>query len=119
MRDFRELKVWEKAHSLTLACYQTTKALPRYEVFGLASQIQRCSASIPANIAEGCGRRGNAELHRYLQIACGSVSELEYHVLLAKDLGYISSDMYDSMQKQIIDLRRMLAALTRKVGDAR
>jgi hypothetical protein len=64
MKDFRELKVWVKAHALTLACYQLTKDFPRYELFGLASQIRRCASSVPANIAEGCGRIGNAELHR-------------------------------------------------------
>jgi len=97
MRDFRQLKVWEKAHSVTLASYQITKDFPKYEIFGLAAQIRRCSVSIPANIAEGCGRLGNTELHRFLQIACGSVNELEYHILLARDLEYISSISYDAM----------------------
>ena len=89
MKDFRDLKVWEKAHALTLSCYQVTKPFPREEIFGLVSQIRRASASIPANIAEGCGRRGNAELHRFLQIAMGSASELEYHLLLSRDLGHL------------------------------
>src|SRR5215813_4754413 len=119
MRDFRQLKVWEKAHAVTLVSYQVTKDFPKYEIFGLAAQIRRCSASIPANIAEGCGRLGNTELHRFLQIACGSVNELEYHFLLAKDLEYVSPGNYDSMQKQILELKRMLVALTRKVAAAR
>lgn len=85
-------------------------------MFGLVSQIRRSSASIPANIAEGCGRLGNSELHRFLQIACGSTSELEYHFLLAKDLGYLQGHDYQSLEKQILDLKRMLVALTRKVG---
>jgi four helix bundle protein len=89
MKDFRKLKVWEKAHLLTLQAYRITEAFPKHEL-GLASQIRRCSSSIPANIAEGCGRLGNSELHRFLQIACGSASELEYHFLLARDLGYMS-----------------------------
>jgi four helix bundle protein len=90
MKDFRELKVWQKGHELTLLMYRTTETLPRSELFGLTSQIRRCTSSIPANIAEGCGRLGNSELHRFLQMACGSASELEYHLLLARDLGYIS-----------------------------
>jgi four helix bundle protein len=116
VKDFRELKVWEKGHLLTLAAYRVTSGFPKHELFGLVSQIRRCSASIPANIAEGCGRVGNTELHRFLQIACGSASELEYRFLLAKDLGYLSQPNYDSVRKDLLDLKRMLVALTRKVG---
>ena len=119
MKDFRELKVWEKSHRLTLASYKLTSQFPKHELFGLMSQIRRCSSSIPANIAEGCGRLGNAELHRFLQIACGSASELEYHFLLARDLGYVAVPDYDSIQKELLDLKRMLVALTRKVGAER
>src|SRR5215470_4966561 len=108
MKDFRELKVWEKGHKLTLASYRITGCFPKHELFGLTSQIRRCSSSIPANIAEGCGRVGNAELHRFLQIACGSASELEYHFLLAKDLGYLPVADYDSMHKEVLDVKRML-----------
>jgi four helix bundle protein len=92
---------------------------PKHELFGLASQIRRCSASIPANIAEGCGRVGNSELHRILQIACGSASELEYHFLLARDLGYISEPDHSLLEKQLLEMKRMLVALTRKVGSER
>ncbi|MFQ5961877.1 MAG: four helix bundle protein, partial [Candidatus Methylomirabilales bacterium] len=74
MRDFRELKVWEKAHHLTLAVYNATTTFPRDELYGLTSQIRRSCASIPANIAEGCGRGGDAEFARFLQIAMGSAS---------------------------------------------
>ncbi len=119
MKDFRELKVWERGHKLTLTSYKITSAFPKHELFGLTSQIRRCSSSIPANIAEGCGRMGNAELHRFLQIACGSVNELEYHLLLARDLGYLSQPVYDSTCKELLDLKRMLVALTRKVGSER
>lgn len=119
MKDFRELKVWEKGHKLTLTAYRITTGFPRDELFGLTSQIRRCSASIPANIAEGCGRMGNSELHRFLQIACGSVNELEYHLLLAKDLAYLPPADYQSAHKDLLDLKRMLVALTRKVGAER
>lgn len=83
MKDFRNLKVWEKAHQLTLEIYRSTKLFPREEMYGLISQMRRCSASIGANIAEGCGKRGNGEFQRFLQIASGSASELDYHLLLA------------------------------------
>jgi four helix bundle protein len=119
MKDFRELKVWVKAHALTLACYQLTKDFPKHELFGLASQIRRCASSVPANIAEGCGRIGNAELHRFLQIACGSTNELEYHLLLAKDLEYIADRDHDFIQQHVLEVKRMLVALTRKVGSER
>lgn len=89
MRDFREIKVWHKAHGLTLDIYRSTAIFPREELYGLTSQLRRASSSIPANIAEGCGRGGNAELARFLQIGMGSASELEYHILLAHDLTYL------------------------------
>ena len=89
MKDFHELKVWQKAHQLTLAVYQITASFPREERFGLISQLRRCSASIAANLAEGCGRNGDAEFARFCSIAMGSASELEYHLLLAKDLKLI------------------------------
>jgi four helix bundle protein len=76
MKDFRDFKVWEKAHALVLEIYKCTADFPKQELFGLVTQMRRCSSSIPANIAEGCGRLGNAELHRFLQIACGSSNEL-------------------------------------------
>ena len=119
MKDFRELKVWGKAHDMALRSYRLTEYFPKHELFGLASQIRRSGASIPANIAEGCGRVGNTELHRFLQIACGSASELEYHLLLARDLGYVSSADHRSANKQLLEMKRMLVALTRKVGTER
>lgn len=82
MKNFRDLQVWEKAHLLALDAYRVTNASPRHELFGLTSQIRRAAVSIAANLAEGCGNRGNGEFQRYLNIACGSSSELEYHFLL-------------------------------------
>src|SRR5215831_483712 len=111
MKDFRELRVWGKAHEMALACYRLTAEFPRAELFGLTSQIRRCGSSIPANIAEGCGRLGNTELHRFLQIACGSASELEYHLLPARDLGYLPAADHLSAHKQLLEMKRMLVAL--------
>jgi four helix bundle protein len=119
VKDFRELKVWGKAHEMALRAYRLTESFPKHELFGMASQIRRCGSSIPANIAEGCGRLGNSELHRFLQIACGSASELEYHLLLARDLGYIPEVEHLSANKQLLEMKRMLVALTRKVGAER
>lgn len=119
MKDFRQLKVWENAHEMALVLYRLTAGFPKHELFGLTGQIRRCASSIPANIAEGCGRMGNSELHRFLQISYGSASELEYHLLLAKDLGYIQLTDYLSAQEKLLILKRMLVALTRKVGGER
>jgi len=119
MRDFRQIRVWEKAHQLTLEIYKTTLRFPREELYGLTSQLRRASASIPANISEGFGRGGNVELARFLQIAMGSAYEVEYHALLAKDLGFISTDSYDQLETQIVEVKRMLAVLLLKVGAER
>ncbi len=85
MKDYRDLKVWKRAHAVTLEIYRVTMRFPREELYGLTSQMRRCSASIGANIAEGCGKRSNAEFQRFLQIASGSASELDYHLLLTDD----------------------------------
>ncbi len=110
MRDFRDLKVWEKAHNLTLAVYRATKPFPSEERFGLTSQMRRSGASIPANIAEGCGRSGDAELARFMQISMGSASELEYHVLLARDLGFLDAGDFKQLTEDVTEVKKMLAA---------
>lgn len=115
MRDFRQIRVWEKAHRLTLKIYKTTAQFPREELYGLTSQLRRSAASIPANIAEGFGRGGNVELARFLQIGMGSAYEVEYHILLAKDLCLVNANVYDKLQQEIVEVKRMLAALLTKV----
>jgi four helix bundle protein len=119
MRDFRQIKVWAKAHNLTLEIYKTTARFPREELYGLTSQLRRSCASIPANVAEGFGRGGNAELARFLQIGMGSAYELEYHTLLARDLCLVSKTSYARLEEQIVEVKRMLAALLGKVRAAR
>jgi four helix bundle protein len=89
MKDFRELRVWQKAHQLTFAVYNITNRSPREELYGLTSQMRRSRASVPANLAEGCGRNRDAEFARFCSIAFGSASGLEYQLLLAKDLNLI------------------------------
>src|SRR5882757_5230038 len=89
MKDFKELKVWSKAHEMTMSVYRATRSFPKEELYGLTSQLRRAAASIGANIAEGCGRRSDGEFTRFLQIARGSASEIEYHFMLARDLHYL------------------------------
>lgn len=114
MRDFRQIRVWEKAHNLTLEIYKATSRFPREELYGLTSQLRR-AASVAANIAEGFGRGGNAELARFLTIGIGSAYEVEYHALLAKDLGLLSADAHTKLEHQIVEVKRMLASLLLKV----
>ena len=115
MKSFRDLQVWEKAHKLTLAVYSVTGTFPREERYGLTSQIRRASSSIPANIAEGCGRNGDNELRRFLEIAMGSASELEYHMLLARDLKMLDPTLYDQLNEQTCEVKRMLSSFIQKL----
>ena len=115
MKDFRELKVWEKSHHLALAVYTATARFPKDELYGLTSQIRRSCASIPANIAEGCGRNGDAELARFLQIAMGSASELEYHLLLSRDLGLMDVASSDQLAQETTEIKRMQASVIQKL----
>ena len=114
-RDFRRLKVWEKSHSLALAIYEATANFPKSELYGLTSQVRRSAVSIPANIAEGCGRGGNAELARFLRIAMGSASELEYHVVLARDLALLTAADADGLARQITEIKKMLTSFTQRL----
>ena len=115
MKDFREIKAWEKAHALTLAVYRATACFPRGELFGLTSQLRRACASVPANIAEGCGRGSDGELRRFLEIATGSASETEYHRLLARDLRYLPLASYDNLNDRVVEVKRMLSAFIKKL----
>jgi len=115
VEDFKNLKVWSKAHELTLVVYSRTRGFPRDEMYGLTSQIRRASASIGANIAEGCGRRSDPEMRRFVQIARGSANELEYHLLLARDLRFLTPDEFTEMESKILEIQRMLAALTQRL----
>jgi len=115
MKDFRQLKVWEKSHQLTLTIYRITASFPREETYGLASQIRRAASSIPSNIAEGCGRDGDPELARFCIIARGSASELEYALLLARDLMLLSSNDYETLSQQAVEIKRMLTVLVQKL----
>ena len=115
MKDFRNLKVWEKAHQLALALYEISNTFPREETYGLVSQIRRAASSIPCNIAEGCGREEDPELARFCIIARGSASELEYQLLLARDLKLMQPQDYEKLSEQTVEIKRMLTVLVQKL----
>ena len=116
MKDFRNLNVWRKAHELALAVYRETRKLPKEEMFGLTSQIRRSVMSIPANIAEGCGRsQSSGDFARFLQIAAGSASETEYHLLLARDLGFFPGELHSLLDGAVVEVKRMLSSLIQTV----
>ena len=119
MKDFRTLKVWERAHLLVLSVYRLTRAFPKEELYGIISQMRRSAASIPANIAEACGRAGDGEFHRFLSVAMGSAVELEYFLLLAKDLDFLTADASATANSQVVEVQRMLGALIRRVEVSR
>lgn len=115
MKDFRSLKVWQKSHQLSLSVYKATRDFPKDELYGLTNQIRRASASIGANIAEGCGKDSDAELRRYLLIAMGSSSEQENYLLLARDLEHLENTEYEVLQKELVELRKMMNAFIQKL----
>lgn len=115
MKDFRDLVVWEKAHRLALDVYQATRSFPKEELFGLTSQVRRSAISVPSNIAEGCGRDGDGDFARFLRIAAGSASEVEYQLLLARDLEYLADEAYDPLHASVCEVKRMLTSLIRKI----
>ena len=115
MKDFKNIEMWQRSHKLTIEIYKATQQFPKEEIFGLTSQIRRAVSSIPTNIAEGCGRRTNAELANFLNIASGSASEVEYEILLAKEVGYITEVQCDAWTKEVCEIRCMLAAYMKKL----
>ncbi len=115
IQDFKNLKVWEKSHALVLAVYKETRKFPKEELFTLTSQLRRAAGSVPANISEGCGRGGDPEFGRFLQMAMGSASELEYHLLLSHDLRYLNDEVFHQLTEDVVEVKRMLATLLGKV----
>ena len=115
MRNVRKLEVWRRGHQLTLDVYEITGAFPREELYGLTSQMRRASAAIPANVAEGCGRGSNADLARFLQMAFGSASELENHLLLARDLSFLQPVEHKRLTGEVVEIQRMLASFIKSL----
>ena len=116
MRDFKELIVWKKAHLLCLEVYKITNDYPNEEKFGLISQLRRASSSIPTNIAEGCGYQTQKEFGRFLRIASGSASEVEYQLLLSRDLKFVPQEKFEELTKEVIIIRKMLYKLTQSLS---
>ena len=115
MQNYKDLKVWEKAHLFTVEVYKATKSFPKEEVYGLTSQLRRAASSIAANIAEGCGKNTKNDFANFLNISLGSSNEAEYFILLAKDLNYLLINNYEILIKLINEIKAMLIALIAKV----
>ncbi len=111
MRDFHNYKVWQRGHQFALDVYKQTKGFPKEEMFGMTSQLRRASTSIPINIAEGCGRRSDAEFAHFLNIAAGSTSEVEEELLLSFDLSFMNEESYQKLNKEVKEIKAMLGAL--------
>jgi four helix bundle protein len=110
MKDFKELEIWQKGHEMAIEVFNLTKTFPSEEKYGLTSQMRRSSQSIPTNIAEGCGRNSQKELLRFSSIAMGSASELEYQLIISKDIGFIKPQDYTDINGRLLTLKKMLNA---------
>src|SRR5918993_4824200 len=116
MQDFRNLSVWQKAHKVTLEVFSISATFARPPYYALQTQMIRAAMSVPANLAEGAGRAGDLEFRRFARIALGSASELEYHLLLARDLGLIPAATYDRLSGGVVEVKRMLTGLSAKLS---
>ena len=119
MQRFTELKVWQRSHALALDLYRTTATFPETERFGLVSQIRRAATSVPANIAEGSKRATRKDYARFLNVAEGSAAELEYLMILARDLGLIAADQGSRFCDELQEIARMLFRLRSRVESAK
>ena len=116
MRTFQELIIWQKSHQLTLNIYSISASFPKVEIYGLVSQMRRSSSSIPTNIAEGCGRNSNPEMRRFLIISTGSCSELEYQLILSKDLDYIQATVFKELSESVVEIRKMIYSFIKNIS---
>ncbi len=119
MQDFRNLRVWQQSHELTLAVFKVTARLPRDERYLLANQTRRAAASVPTNIVEGTAGRSDRDTARYLGIAAGSAAELEYHLILLGDLELLSRDEVDQLLRATASVRRMLNVFARRLREGK
>lgn len=115
MRDFTKYKVWEISHELVLEIYQLTTQFPNSEKYNLISQIQRAAYSIPSNIAEGCGRNSDKDFNRFIHIALGSAHEVEYFLILTRDLKFITKEKSENLILKVNKIKRMLYRLSQKL----
>ena len=119
MQGFRELKVWHKAHDLTLHVCKPTDRFPATERYGMTSQIRRATVSVAANIAEGAVRSSDPDFARFLHMAIGSASEVDYYLLLSRDLDYMKAPAYDVLNAKGQEIKRMLNALISRLKSKR
>ena len=115
MQNFKDLIVWKKAHENALMIYQLTKSFPREEQYGITSQLRRASVSVPTNIAEGCGKFTQKDFANFLQTSLGSSQEVEYLILLAFELTYITEKDYLKLNQSINEVKAMLISLIKKI----
>ncbi len=116
MRDFQKLLIWQKSHLLTVKIYTLTQSFPKQELYGLTSQMRISAASVPTNIAEGCGRNSNPELKRFLVIASGSLAELHYQLILCHDLKYLSDQSFEELTNEAVQIKKMLYTYGEKLS---
>jgi len=114
IKSFKDLDVWKESHKLVLMIYKITKSFPKDELFGLVSQIRRSAVSITSNIAEGFSRSSYKEKAQFYSISLGSLTELENQLLVAKDIGYIAGNNFNSISDQMISVHRLLNAFIKK-----
>ena len=119
MQDYKQLKVWRNSHALALRIYAATAPFPEHERYGITGQMRRAAASVPANIAEGSARASRAEFCQFLHISAGSASELEYFLLLARDLRLLTDKQHASLYASLFEIRRMLTGLIQQVDPRR
>lgn len=117
MRNYRDLQVWKKSHNVALDLYKVSQCFPREELYGMTSQIRRAAISIGANLAEGCGRQTSGELARFVRIAMGSASELDYHLLVSRDLGFMNDNDFSRITAGLTEVRKMLTAFLSSVEE--
>jgi four helix bundle protein len=115
MQNYKDLKVWEKAHEFTLKVYEESRSFPKEELYSLTNQLRRAASSIPANIAEGCGKNSRSDFANFLNIALGSANEADYFLLLSKDLNYLVLSRYETLSERINEVKAMLISLINRV----
>nr|WP_294793596.1 four helix bundle protein [uncultured Mucilaginibacter sp.] len=116
MHNFKELKVWKAGMEIAKTIFILTRNFPSEEKFGLISQMTRCAVSIPSNIAEGCGRKSNKELHQFLNIALGSAFELETQIIISKDFNYITVEKSEDICLALIEIQKMISGLQKSLN---
>jgi len=118
MQNYRKLKIWERSHSLVLEIYRLTRAFPKEEIFGITAQLRRAASSVPANIVEGSARSSDPDFSRFLNIALGSLNELDYFLMLSRDLSYLDNKCHLQLQESIDHLRKMMISMITRLKRA-